>query len=177
MILETERLRLRNFNAADLEDTFAYCCQADVGEMAGWPAHGSRDETAKHLAQWSQNPNRYAIVLKENQRVIGHISLDEDSEEGRADTRELGCALNRDYQRRGLMTEAMRVLITEAFKGGIEYIWACCFQQNTPSKRLIEACGFQFQQDGMFYAKGLDQTFSSYEYRITCAEWSARSTQ
>lgn len=49
--------------------------------------------------------------------------------------------------------------------------------QNTPSKRLIEACGFQFQQDGMFYAKGLDQTFSSYEYRITCAEWSAHSTQ
>ncbi|MFB0921395.1 MAG: GNAT family protein, partial [Oscillospiraceae bacterium] len=101
------------------------------------------------------------------------IAVDPDSEEGRADTRELGCALNREFQRRGIMTEAITATIDYLFKNGIINIWACCFQNNAPSKGMIEKCGFQFQRESTYYSKELCKTYASYEYLISVNEWKA----
>lgn len=171
MIIETKRLCLRNFTAEDIDDVFEYCSQEGVGEMAGWRAHASKDDTAFALADWVQNEDRFAIVLADNGKVIGHISVDEDSDEGRQDTRELGCALNCVYQHRGLMSEAVRAVMEEVFRRDISYLWACCFQENIASKRMIEACGFIAQREGTFFSKSLNRTFRSYEYRLSREEW------
>ena len=171
MRINTERLLLRNFSRGDVADVFEYCSQEGVGEMAGWPAHKAIDETEKMLDEWINNKNIFAIVWKKNGKVIGHLAVNADSEENRDDTRELGCALNRNYQRRGIMTEAIRAVLGCFFTNGIAFIWACCFQNNAASKGMIEKCGFSFQQEGTFYAKRLDKTFPSYEYRMTREEW------
>lgn len=171
MKIETNRLLLRSFTEEDRNDVFEYCSQEDVGEKAGWPAHKSADDTAQALEDWINNKNQLAIVWRENGKVIGHVAIHEDSEEGRGDTRELGCALNHDYQCRGIMSEAVRAVIDFLFGHGIVFIWACCFQENIASRKMIEKCGFQFQQKGTFYSRKLDRTFRSYEYCLSKNEW------
>lgn len=118
-----------------------------------------------------QNGNIFAIENKENRKVIGHITINNDSENGREDTKELGFALNRNYQNQGIMTEVVYEILDYLFSNDIKYVYACCFQSNTPSKRLIEKCGFTFEQEGSFYSKSLNKTFKSFEYVYSKNDW------
>lgn len=168
MILTTNRLMIRPFIVEDLEDMHAYCALKGVGECAGWPAHTSLQESSKILDSWIAGNCKHAIVLLESKKVIGHIAIDPDSEENRADTRELGCALHTAFQRQGLMSEAIKAVIEQLFnEESVSTIWACCFQNNKASKSLIEKCGFQFIQEGTYYSGSLGKEFLSYEYCLS----------
>jgi Acetyltransferases, including N-acetylases of ribosomal proteins len=172
MYIETKRLSIRPFTMEDLQDVHEYCSQPEIGEFAGWLVHKSIQETTDILNRWITEGYKHAIVLKEKRKVIGHISIDDDSEEKRSDTKEIGCALNKVYQRQGIMTESIKATINSLFQmEQIEYIWACCYQINVASKGMIEKCGFIFQQEGVFDSKSLNKEFPSYEYRITKNEW------
>lgn len=74
MEMETDRLMLRNFTYSDVDDVFEYCSQEGIGEMAGWPAHQSIDETEKILDKWTKNKDIFAVVCKKNGKVIGHLN-------------------------------------------------------------------------------------------------------
>lgn len=171
MELTTERLIIRLFRPEDVNDVHEYCSQSGVGENAGWPAHQSIQQTSQILIGWINSGYKHAIIWRGNGKVIGHIAIDPDSEENRTDTRELGCALNRDYQRRGIMTEVIKATVVYLFQNGIEYVWACCFQSNLPSRKMIEKCNFVFQQEGTYFSEGFHKTFPSYEYRLSKSEW------
>jgi len=93
-LFDTVRVYLRNFCQQDLYDMNEFCSQPQI-ETVGWRAHKSLDETKKVLEQWISNENIFAVVHKDNNKVIGYIAIREDSEEGRSDTRELGFALNK----------------------------------------------------------------------------------
>lgn len=165
--MQTERIELRNFRIQDIDDVFAYCSQDGVGENAGWAKHQSVDESRRILRKWIANENMLAIVYRPTLQVIGHVGIYPDSEEGRNDTRELGFALNRQFQRQGIMTEAVKLVLSSLSAAGVKYVWACCFQHNIPSKKLIEKCGFSFMQEGVFHSETLGREYPSYEYRIT----------
>ncbi|MDD7793473.1 GNAT family N-acetyltransferase [Clostridium sp. 'White wine YQ'] len=171
MRLETDRTVLRHFEEKDLEDLYDYCSQDGVGEMAGWKHHESLSTSKEVLKRNIQNSNVYAIENKENGKVIGHIAVNNDSENGREDTKELGFALNRDYHNKGIMTEVTYKILDYLFSNEIEYVYACCFQDNKSSKRLIEKCGFTLEQEGSFYSESLDKTFKSYEYVYSKNNW------
>lgn len=166
MTIETPRLLLRPFETADLRDLYAYAGRPGVGEMAGWRHHASLEESRSVLEEYLREPDTFAVVLRESGKVIGHLAVHEDSEDHRADTRELGFVLHPDYQRRGLMTEAVRGAVETLFGWGVRHVYACCFQDNQPSRGLIEKCGFRFEQAGTYYSRSLDKTFDSYEYVI-----------
>lgn len=172
MKLETERTVLRNFSNEDLQDVFAYCKYKSVGDNAGWVAHKNKDDSKIVLDKWISNPNQLAIVDKESRNVIGHITINEDSEDGRDDTKELGFALHPDYQRKGIMSEVVAEVLDYLFHHNIECVWACCFKENIASKTLIEKIGFILQQEGQFYSSSLDKTFDSYEHCLTKSQWS-----
>lgn len=175
VIMETERVILRNFEEKDLRDLHEYCSQEGVGEMAGWRHHENMESSEKVLKCNIENKDKYAIELKENHKVIGHIAIDEDSEEGRADTKELGFALNKNYQGKGIMSEVVKEILKYLFsRGDIENVYACCFQENKASKALIEKCGFTLAQEGTFYSESLDKTFKSYEYLYERKNWKDR---
>ena len=85
MRLETDRIILRNFKEEDLEDFHEYCSQEGVGEMAGWKHHSDLLTSKEALYRNIKNTNIFAIEHKKDSKVIGHISINEDSEEiGRA---------------------------------------------------------------------------------------------
>ncbi|MCB2288291.1 GNAT family N-acetyltransferase [Clostridium sp. CS001] len=171
MRLETVRTILRNFEKKDLKDLNDYCSQDGVGEMAGWNHHSSLLNSKEVLYRNIQNKNIFAIENKENRKVIGHIAINSDSENGREDTKELGFALNCNYQNQGFMTEVICRVLEYIFSNEIEYVYACCFQNNKPSKRLIEKCGFRFEQEGSFYAESLNKNFKSFEYVYSKNDW------
>lgn len=171
MRLETERTILRRFEEKDLRDLNDYCSQDGVGEMAGWKQHSNLLTSKEVLHRNIQNENIFAIENKENRKVIGHIAVNSDSENGREDTKELGFVLNRNYQNQGIMTEVICKILDYLFSKDIEYVYACCFQNNRNSKRLIEKCGFTFEQEGSFYSKSLNKKFKSFEYVYSKNHW------
>lgn len=167
MALHTADLLIRPFVPEDLEDVYAFCRLPQVMDPSGMaPAHTTIDQTRQELARWIEGGRRLAIVLPAAGRVIGEISVNPDSEEGREDTRELGFVLHPDYQHRGYMTQTVLAILEQLKERGIRYVWACCFVDNAPSKALIERCGFAFQQRGTYTVKATGQVHESLEYRI-----------
>lgn len=166
--LLTPRLYLRRFQSDDATDAYAYYSLADTASMGGWKRHETLKDTVIAVEQWRQEPYRLAIVSRQTGHMIGHIAVFPDSEENRPDTRELGFVLHPNWRGQGLMTEAVTAVVDEIFHDPIIYIWACCFQKNAASKRLIERNGFRLMGEGMY------QSQPSYEFRITKEEWEKR---
>ncbi|WOC31472.1 MULTISPECIES: GNAT family N-acetyltransferase [Caproicibacterium] len=170
MFVETQRTVLRNFAEKDLQDVWEYSSQKGM-EMAGLLPHCSVAESEKALKKDLQNPNKYAIVCRSSDKVIGYLLVKEDSEEHRADTKEFGCVLNSAYRQQGIMTEVILAVLQKLFEQEISYVWACCFQENLASKRMIEKCGFSFRQEGTYFAKPLRKEYKSFEYVWTKENW------
>lgn len=74
-ILETDRLILRPWKEADLNDFYQYASIPGVGEMAGWKHHNSIEVSEKILQSFISGKNVFAIVYKENNKVIGSLGL------------------------------------------------------------------------------------------------------
>jgi Acetyltransferases, including N-acetylases of ribosomal proteins len=166
---------LRKFKKSDLQDLYDYSSQDGVGELAGWPHHESLETSERVLDEFMHNENQLAIVYRKSGKVIGHIGVHEDSENGRPDTKELGFVLNRDYWNRGIMTEVIHTVLKNLFSNGIQHVYACCFQSNAASRHLIEKCGFIFEREGTYYAKPLGRTFDTFEYVYTSEHWNSRT--
>lgn len=170
-MIETTRTVLRNFQKDDLSALHDYAKLVGVGEGAGWKHHESLDETTAMLETFIVNKRAYAIVSKKEQKLIGHISVHPDSEGGKDDTKELGFVLHPNYHNQGIMTEVIQAILDNLFSQDISYVYACCFQNNSASKRVIEKSGFLFEQEGEFFSQSLAQVFSSYEYVYTRKRW------
>lgn len=50
-MLETERLTLRAWAETDAESLYAYAKDPDIGPIAGWPAHRSKEESLNTIRQ------------------------------------------------------------------------------------------------------------------------------
>lgn len=175
MEIESNNILLRNFRKKDLNDVFLYSSQRGIGEGAGWKHHQNKEEAKKLLNTYCANENIFAIVYKSNGKVIGHIAINKDSTDNKEDIKELGFALNRDYQRQGIMTETISLVLEELFSKKINKVYACCFQENIISKLLIEKCGFILEQEGIFHSEELRKTFNTFEYIYTKEMWENKS--
>ena len=87
-----------------------------VGEMAGWKAHESIDESRKILTMFMKEKKTFAIEYKDNHKVIGSLGIEvdrlkDDPEYQSLYGREIGYVLNKDYWGAGLMPEAVQCVI------------------------------------------------------------------
>ena len=151
--LETERLVPRAWEITDLDNFFEYASVSGVGEKAGWEHHKNKDKSLEILKMFIDEKKVFAIVLKENQKVIGSIGIEEYRQD--LDTnlenllgRELGYVLSKDYWNKGIMTEAVSKVIEYCFKIlKLNYLIATCFNYNIASKRVLEKLNFKFYKD------------------------------
>ncbi|MBR5996158.1 MAG: GNAT family N-acetyltransferase [Eubacteriaceae bacterium] len=171
--LETKRLILRGWEADDLEDLHDYSSDMRVGPPAGWKPHFSKEESVVVLADFIKNGCVWAIEYKENNKVIGSISLDKDAARRDVDCRELGYALSADYWGMGLMTEAARAVIDYGFEtAGLRCISAAHFPGNDASRRVLEKCGFR--KEGMLnysYRLYNGRVLSTVQYIMMSEDW------
>lgn len=136
--IQTKRLILRAFQAKDYDDLYEFLAQLEHDEFEGYP--GITYENAKeHLRYRMGSDEFYAVVLKENGKVIGNIYFGKRE----FDTREAGYIINRDYQRMGYATEALGSVIENAFQRGVHRIYAECDPRNEASWRLLEKVGLK----------------------------------
>ena len=150
IVIETERLILRKWELSDLDDFFEYACIPGVGEMAGWEHHKTKEDTLNVLKDFIEEDKTFAIVYKENNKVIGSIGVEFYSSSDKLTEfndyfgRELGFVLSKDYWNKGLMTEAIKALIDYLFnKLNYDFLLCGYFSKNVQSKKVQEKCGFK----------------------------------
>lgn len=152
-VIETDRLILRSFTRADLDDFYEYAKVEGVGENAGWPHHTNKMVSASILELFIQKDNTFAICLKENNKVIGSIGIELYNEEKYKKLqlyagREIGFVLSKDYWNKGIMSEAVQAIIQYLFdEVKLDFIMAGYFDYNIASKRVQEKCGFQYYDE------------------------------
>lgn len=148
--LETERLILREWNLDDLDDLFEYASNPDVGPRAGWSPHKNKEESLAILNRFINGKKTFAIVYKDNNKVIGSLGVEfyeleeELTEFNNYQGRSIGYVLSKDYWGQGLMPEAVKALIDYLFNE-LEYDFLVSghFDFNTRSSRVQEKCGFK----------------------------------
>jgi ribosomal-protein-alanine N-acetyltransferase len=148
--LETERLILRPFRQEDLQDFYEYASVEGVGEMAGWRHHGSIEESQEILDMFINEDKTFAIVLKENGKVIGSLGVEKyGMEEALTEFndylgREIGYVLSKEHWGKGIMPEAASAIIDYLF-GSLDLDFLTCgyYDFNSQSRRVQEKCGFK----------------------------------
>ena len=137
--LETDRLILRDWESTDADDLFAILSNPLVTVPEGSSPAKTKEECNAVLNYLITQKSGYAIVLKTSGSVIGGIGLNEDAKGDKA-TRNLGFYLAEEYWNRGIMTEALTVVIANA-KEITDRLSAT--QYNNPkSEHLLNKMGF-----------------------------------
>ncbi len=150
LTIETERLILRPFKQADLDDFYEYASVDGVGEMAGWRHHENKEKSQSILDLFINEDKTFAIVLKENNKVIGSLGVEEYGMEQALSEffdyqgREIGYVLSKDYWGKGLMPEAVKAVIDYLFNDiNLDFLTCGYYEFNVQSKRVQEKCGFK----------------------------------
>jgi len=146
LIIQTERLILRDFRQEDLDDFYEYSINPAVGPNAGWKPHENKEESQKILDSFINGNEVMAIVDKKSQKVIGSIGLHNDEKRSYTKARMVGYVLTEPYWGKGLMTEAVKAVIDYAFtKTDVDLLSIMHFPFNKRSRRVIEKCGFRYE--------------------------------
>ena len=153
--LETERLLLRRFEDSDAEMVFNnWTHDEEVTRYVAWPTHRTILTTLQVIQEWKRayhNPRTYqwAIVLKENQEVIGSISIFNFVTFGSQHevSCEFGYCLSKKYWNHGLTTEAAREVLKLAFEViGVSKVRARHDVRNFPSGRVMQKLGMNYER-------------------------------
>lgn len=147
--LITDRLILREWKETDNNDLYEYAKTDLVGPNAGWQPHKDEEESKKIIQMFIKNNDSYAVVLKEENKVIGGIGIHDrkpDESLSYLKQREIGYVLNPKYWGKGIIPEAVKCLIKYGFENlNLDLIWCAHFDYNLKSKRVIEKCGFKYR--------------------------------
>ena len=144
MRIETERLILRLPEVRDVEDYMAFCNSAFVLRY-----NAMTPRTKEQMLRRFSAPPVDTLVIehKKDGKVIGEISIEDDSVRWGVVSKELSYFICEDYSRHGYMKEALHGLIGYLFEAeNLECVAARCFAPNTASLALLKSLGFH--QDG-----------------------------
>jgi len=176
--IETPRLVLRDFRAADLEAVHAYASRDEVARYLIWgpntPAQ-SREAIEGFLEDQRRRPRTHydvGMVLKLQGALIGGVGLRISDWENR--TGDVGYVVHPDYWGYGLAEEAARALIEAGFTQlGLRRIVAFCDQRNKASARVMERLGMRregaFRQSKLIQGEWRDE----YLYAVLAEEFLA----
>ncbi len=139
--METKRLIIRRFLKTDLNDYYEFSKVLIVGKLAGWEPSKTIKDAKKKLKQLIKNKNYYAIILKENNKLIGSISYRINENKNL----ELGYSLNINYWNNGYITESARKMIEYLFLNTkYESIYAKVISYNISSNKVLKKLNFDF---------------------------------
>lgn len=146
MILQTGRLLLREFVAADWPAVLAY--QRDPGYLRFqvWTQRTEVDVRTfvQRFLDWQhEEPRRrvqLAVTLRSTGELIGNVGLRQSMSEGRV--AEMGYEISPVHWGCGYATEAARAMLVFGFSTrGLHRIHARCIAENIASARVLEKLG------------------------------------
>ena len=150
MILETERLFLREMTMDDFDSMYAVLADPEI--MQHYPY--SFDE--ERVRSWiERNMNRYkedgfglwAVCLKDTGEMIGDCGLTLQNIDGQM-LPEIGYHIRKDQQRKGYAKEAAAAVRDWAFQN-TEYpaLYSYCKYTNVGSFKTAESIGMHFEKE------------------------------
>ena len=145
--IETERLLLRPFRESDAEAFFKCCQNPNIGNNAGWKPHGSLEESQEILRSvFISQSGIWAIILKEDGRLIGSVGIIPDPKRENPQARMLGYWLDESHWGKGYMTEAVQSVLDYGFSTlQLSLITANCYPHNERSQQLLKRHGFIYE--------------------------------
>jgi len=152
--LESNRLFLRKIIESDCKEILFLRSDITVNKFIERPENRKTKNLfddikfIKELDEYIETNKSIAwgITLKEDPQIVGTICLWNFSEDNK--TAEVGYDLNPKFQRKGIMNEALKMIIEFGFtKLNLNLIEAFTHNQNKSSKRLLEKNGFQFMDN------------------------------
>jgi len=169
MILETERLTLRELTDDDYAALYAVLADSDImqhypytfdeARVRGWIEKNMRRYREEGFGLW-------AVVLKETGEMIGDCGITMQNIHG-AMLPEIGYHIRADRQRRGYASEAAAACIRYAFENyGFPAVYSYMKYTNIPSQRTAVKNGMKFIEE----YPDPDNTYTRV-YRITREEW------
>lgn len=160
VLIETERLILRESVVDDAPDLFEMNSDPEVLKYTGDVAFKSVEETEKLIRNYKDYEKygygRWTTIVKATNEVIGFCGLKylEDIRET-----DLGYRWKRQHWGKGYATEAGRACLRYGFeKHGLEQIVAQVLEENKASIRVLEKIGMTYwkqpgtrENPGLFY--------------------------
>ncbi len=154
VMMETERLYLRDFIPQDSEDLFQMNADPEVLKYTGDKAFTKTEEAQAFIKNYIETVyykpqttiktglGRFAIVRKTDNTFLGWCGLKYNTESREVD---LGYRLHKKYWRQGYATESAQACITYAFDTlKLPYIIARTHRDNTASQTLLDNQSFSY---------------------------------
>ncbi|MBP2080186.1 GNAT family N-acetyltransferase [Oceanobacillus polygoni] len=169
MYLESNRLLIQKFQINDWQAVLEYT--SDIKVMKYIPEGVFTEDDAKEFIYKNigDNPEKFAVVLKDENVLIGHIVFHKYFGEH---TYEIGWVFNTKYYNKGYASEAAHSILKYGFETmKLHRIIATCQPENIPSYRVMEKIGMR--REGLFkkcIPQG-NEWWDEYYYAILEEEW------
>ncbi|MED5016074.1 GNAT family N-acetyltransferase [Paenibacillus chibensis] len=145
MLIETQRLIIREYRADDLESVHRYASNPEVTTHTLWGPN-TLEETQAHidamLEMQQQEPRtgyEFAATLKESGEMIGGVGIHKNGYNG-----EVGYCFHPDYWGKGYASESAAAMLELGFRQlGLHRIYATCRPGNKGSERVMQKLGMQ----------------------------------
>jgi len=173
--LESKRLYLRRISLDDADDLFRIRSDINVNKYLGRDRNMLIDETIANINIVEEGINneegiRWGITLKPSARIIGSIGFWKlKKEHSRA---EVGYDLHPDYWNKGIMQEAMKVVLDFGFqKMNLHSVEANTDKDNLASHKVLTNNGFvkeahfkeNYYYNGMFIDSVIYSLINPYD--------------
>ncbi|NLC68887.1 MAG: GNAT family N-acetyltransferase [Clostridiaceae bacterium] len=178
IIIETERLILREFKKDDWKKVHLYSTDEEVVRFMTWGPNTEEDTLAfidRTLREKYKNPRKeyhFAVIEKNSGRLIGSVMI---ALGGDMDLHGmLGYCYSREVWGQGIGTEVAGALIKFGFESlGLHRIWANCDTINNGSQRVLEKN--RMRREGCFKKKSFikGEWRDEFQYAILKEEWEA----
>jgi [ribosomal protein S5]-alanine N-acetyltransferase len=159
--LETERLLMRRVNSDDIEEIFILRSDPNINKYSLRPLITKKEEAYEFIQKIEtaliQNEGIAWVICEKDKphKVIGHIGIWRLIKEHYRG--EIGYLLHTDFQRKGIMTEALQAAVDYGLNQlQLHTIEAHVSPINFPSQKLLERSGFEregYLRENLF-AKG-----------------------
>jgi ribosomal-protein-alanine N-acetyltransferase len=152
--LDTERLILRPPAHSDYR-AWTSLRQDSAAFLTPWEPTWAEDHLSRksftNRVYWAQRSitNGTAVPLflirRSDDMLLGAITLD-NIRRGPAQAGTTGYWIGEPFARQGYMREAIAAVVHHAFTSiDLSRIEAGCLPENTPSRRLLESCGYKYE--------------------------------
>ena len=159
-IIETKRLILRQFTLDDTEDLYRIYTDEETMRFQVLPENYSVEVERYYLGRHIENYYKtlgfgiWAVILKENNRLIGRCGLVRQPLEGGEEI-EVTYLIEREFWNQGFASEAASAALKRGFeKYNFQRIVAFIDPRNAASIRVAEKIGMRFERKVEFKSFG-----------------------
>jgi [ribosomal protein S5]-alanine N-acetyltransferase len=168
-MLETPRLTLRPFAAADLDRLAELMANKDFMRFSLGPL--TREETKERfldkVIRWNGEglPSQFAMILRSSGALVGYCGFFHHEVDGKIEI-EIGYRLDSNFWNRGLTTEAARAVRDHGFRDlKLDYVISLIHPENVPSRRVAEKNGMTLERETTF------RGFPTFVFSINRQRW------